>query len=144
MPLFSDLAGGTRTGNLVQSGAFGLSATGDNLFNIENVSGINTQGIIYVFGNENSVNQTIAIYTYNLSTYYSPGITRYIRIKEVTRAVNENGYGNVFLYLSTYSGSWTTTEQYASSTNASISDIYARNAVGQACSCNYLLFRTGY
>lgn len=143
MAMFGNLSG-ARAVTMPTEGSFALSASGDNLFNIENVSGQNTTGLIYVFGNENSVNQTIAIYTYNLSTYYSPTTTRYIRIKEVTRAVNENGYGNVFLYLSTYSGSWTTTDQYATSTSSSISDIYGRNEVGQPCSMNYLIVRTGY
>lgn len=121
---------------------FSVSGSGDNLFNLESISGLLTTGLIYVYGNENGVNQTLAIYSYNLS-YYSDTSTRYIRLKEVHRSTNENDYGNFYLYLSTYSGDRTNTNQYATSTSSSISDIYARNGVGYIGNINYLIVRYG-
>lgn len=140
MSTFSSLNGRSDSVYIPGTGTIPLSGAGQLWANLEDVSGLTTQGTIYVYGNENAVNQTIAIYTYNLS-YYPVG-NRYVHLKEITRNTNENGYGNVYLYLSTYSGSWTTTDQYATSTSASISDVYVRNAVGQAANYGVLLMRT--
>lgn len=121
---------------------FSVSGSGDNLFNLESISGLLTTGLIYVYGNENGVNQTFAMYSYNLS-YYSDTSTRYIRLKEIHRSKNENGYGNFYLYLSTYSGDRTNPDQYATSNSSSISDIYARNEVGYIGNIAYLITRYG-
>jgi len=122
--------------------AFSIVAGGTLVVNIESVGGLYTSGLLYVLGRENGLNQTIAVYSFNLS-YHSPSGNRYIRLMQISRNTVNNDYGNVYAYLSTYAASWTSTDQSHSGTSTAVSDIYFRNAVGQACTGNYLLRFTG-
>lgn len=111
-------------------------------FNLESSFGLNTSGLLIVYGNENGVNQTTRMYTWNLSFYGYQSNTRYVRLREIHSNVLNNGYGNVFAYIPAYAGSWTATDQSSSSTSSSVCDIYFRNAVGAGCSYHYTLWRT--
>lgn len=133
------IAGGRATGHTTPGG-FYVPPEGLNIFNIESLVGMNTAGLIYVWGNENQTNQSFVLYTYNLSSYYNP-YTRYVTLTEVARNHINNGYGHVDLYFSNYAGDRTNSSKYASSQDAAISDVYIRNRVGQACSASYLVVR---
>ena len=124
------------------SGGGYCPAAGTFGFNLESKFGLYTNGMLIVYGNENGVNQTIRMYTWNLSFYGYASSTRYVRLREIHSNVLNNGYGNVFAYIPAYAGSWTTTDQSSSNTSSSVCDIYFRNAVGQGCSYHYTLWRT--
>jgi hypothetical protein len=134
----------TASRNLFSSmgNAYTIAAGGSLAFNIEALGGLFTSGILYVMGRENSLNQTIAVYTFNLSYSYVSNI-RYIRLLQISRNTVNNEYGNVYAYVSSYAASWTSTDQSHSGTSTSISDIYFRNAVGAGCQVNYLIHFTG-
>ena len=121
---------------------FSIAAGGSLGFNIEALGGLYTAGLLYVLGRENGLNQTIAVYSFNLS-YHSPSGNRYIRLLQIHRNTVNNTYGDVYAYLSTYAASWTSTDQTHSGTSSAVSDIYFRNAVGAACNMNYLMRFTG-
>jgi hypothetical protein len=122
--------------------AFSIAAGGSLGFNIEALGGVYTSGILYVMGRENGLNQTIAVYSFNLS-YYGVSGTRYIRLLQISRNTLNNSYGDVYAYVSSYAASWTSTDQSHSGTSSAVSDIYFRNAVGAGCQCNYLIHFTG-
>lgn len=124
-----------------------LAAGGNFMFNLWTHCGSSTfrAGTIRVLGTENQINQTYAVYDFVLARYVFDGtgfIQYNVRLIERSRLQLNNGYGNVYLYLSNYSGSWTTADQSASSGGSggsgstSIFDVFARNAVGQACSAS--------
>jgi hypothetical protein len=122
--------------------AYSIAAGGSLGFNIEALGGLYTSGILYVMGRENGLNQTIAVYTFNLS-YHNASGNRYIRLLEISRNTVNNNYGNVYAYVSSYAASWTSTDQSHSGTSSAVSDIYFRNVVGAACTGNYLIHFTG-
>lgn len=102
---------------------------GNVVLNLESLSGLDTAGLLLVRGNENSLNQSIAVYSYNLSI--TPGgSTRYCRIIQMHRNHQGTPHGDVYAYLSNYSGSYSTADQSYSSAATSTSDIYMRNAAG--------------
>jgi hypothetical protein len=124
-----------------------LSAGGNFMFNLFTHCGNSTfrAGTIRVLGTENQVNQSYAEYDFVMARYVWDGsgfITYHVRLIQRKRATLNNGYGEVYLYLSNYSGSWTTADQSAVSGSntvngsTSIFDVFARNAVGQACSAS--------
>ncbi len=116
-----------------------LAPGGNVVLNLESLSGLATAGLLLVRGNENGLNQSIAVYSYNLS--FDGGSTRYCRIIQMHRNVLNNTYGDVYAYLSNYAGSYTTADQSYSSNATSMSDIYMRNAAGAAGSANYAIIR---
>jgi hypothetical protein len=135
----------TRNGRKVHntSGAFYVSASGDNIFNLESLCGLFTSGLLYIRGNENGVNQTLAIYSFNLSYYGYSSNTRYCTLKLVHRNTSQNGYGDVYAYFSNYAASYTSGDQAIQGTATSTTDIYFRNAVGQGCIASYSLYVQG-
>lgn len=125
---------GTSSGNIASGGTY--------ILNLEESSGLYTTGLLYVRGNENGLNQTIKLYSWNLS-YYSPTGDRYVRLALIHSSTLNNGYGDVYAYISAYSSNRTASVQSASSTSSSVSDIYLRNAVGAGCTAQWSLWRTG-
>lgn len=119
-----------------------VSAAGDNKFSLETVAGLYTTGFLYLRGNENGVNQTIKLYSWNLSVYWGTSV-RYCRLQLISSNQLNNDYGNVYAYLSNYVNDRTNTNQSNSGTTSAASDIYFRNGVGYGCSYSYSLWRTG-
>lgn len=138
-------------GSLVHSGRkihkstdnISIASGGTYIMNLEALAGLMTTGLLYVRGNENGVNQTLAIYSFNISFYGYSTNSRYITLKQVHRNTSQNGYGDVYAYLSDYSSSYTSTDQAMSGTSTNTTNIYFRNAVGQACNANYSLYVQG-
>lgn len=142
-------AGDTITGDFSVSGKLStnfssgsLSASGNLVLNLESMFGLYASGLLIIRGNENGVNQTTRLYTWNLS-FYGPTSTRYARIKEISSNVIVNNFGNVYAYFSNYSADWTTLDQSTSGTTSSVSDIYFRNSQGAGCTYSYTIWRTG-
>jgi hypothetical protein len=142
--LYASNFGPVSDGRLLysNSNSGSLSASGDNIFSLETVSGLYTAGLLYLRGNENGVNQTIKVYSWNLS-YYSPSNTRYCRLQLISSNGLNNSYGDVYAYFSNYSGDYTNTNQSNSGTSTSVSDIFFRNGAGAACTYSYSLWRMG-
>lgn len=119
-----------------------VSSTGDNKFSLETVAGLYTTGFLYLRGNENGVNQTIKLYSWNLCMYGPTGV-RHCRLQLISSNQLNNDYGNVYAYLSNYANDRTNTNQSQTGTTSSASDIYFRNGVGAGCTYSYSLWRTG-
>jgi hypothetical protein len=94
-------------------------------------------------GNENGVNQTSAIYSFNVSYYYGSD-TRYARLIQINRNTISNSYGDIYAYFGAYSASYTAGDQSVSGTALSTLNVYFRNAVGAGCNASYYLIQTNY
>jgi len=119
-----------------------LAAAGNNVLNLETLSGLPTCGLLMIRGNENNVNNTIRIYMYNTAVYGPTGV-RYGQLKILGEKQHSNNYGNVYAYFSNYASSWATGEQTISGTASSTLDVYFRNLQGAGCTCEYTLWRIG-
>jgi hypothetical protein len=143
-------AGDTITGNLVISGGSvithtaggSISASGDNILNLENLFGLYTAGLLIIRGNENGVNQTQRLYMWTIS-YYGGSSTRWVGLKELGSKQIENSYGSVHAYLGNWAGSYTSSDQSHSGTSTTTSNIYFRSAAGSGCTYSYTIWRTG-
>jgi len=124
------------------TGSGSLSAAGNNILNLETLSGITTCGLLMIRGNENQVNATNRIYMYNTALYGPTGV-RYGQLKILGEKQHSNNYGNVYAYFSSYADSWATGEQTSSGTASSTLDVYFRNLQGAACTYEYTIWRTG-
>lgn len=126
------------------SGSGSLPAGGSNIFNIESTFGTVATGLLMVRGNENNINGTFYMWSWNISIYL-PTSERYINLNQITDAgsVMNNNYGQVYAYLGAYSADRANTYQQASAANSSVSDIYFRNAAGAGCTYQYTVWRTG-
>jgi len=129
----------SRVYSETQSG--GLSASGTLIFNLESTWGLGTTGMLLIRGNENAGNASQRMYLWTCSTYSNGD--RQVGLKMIGETNRGNNYGNVYAYLSPYSGAVVTASQTASGTNSNVSDIYFRNSQGAGCSYSLMSWRTG-
>lgn len=142
-------AGDTITGLTVTGSPFvsvtgsgGGAAGGTYILNLESLFGMGTCGLLLVRGNENSVNGTIRIYSWNI--VWAPWVnTRYVRLKLIHDNIINNNYGDVYAYVPAFAGSYTTSDQSASGTATSTSDIYFRSGSAYGFAYGYSVWRTG-
>jgi hypothetical protein len=134
------LSSGGKLNTVTGSGS--CDAAGQLLLNLEATAGLYTCGLLIIRGNENGINQTIRIYMWNIS-YYSPDGSRSVGLKILNSQTLNNGYGDVYAYLSNYSGSYTTADQTNSGTTSAASNVFIRNAVGAGCTYSYTFWRAG-
>lgn len=118
-----------------------LSSSGTLILNLESMWGLGSTGMFLIRGNENSGNQSQRMYLWTLSKYSSAN--REVGLKMIGETNRGNNYGNVYAYLSPYSGAVTTVSQSATGTAATTSDIYFRNSQGAGCSYSFMNWRTG-
>lgn len=130
----------SRVYSETQSGS--LSASGTLIFNIESTWGLGTTGMLLIRGNENSGNQSQRMYLWTCSVY-SGNSSRQVGLKIIGETNMGNNYGNVYAYLSPYSGSVVTANQTHTGTNSNVSDIYFRNSQGAGCTYSLMSWRTG-
>jgi hypothetical protein len=144
MVMFINQIAPRATGSIVTStGSGSLSAGGDFIFNIESEFGLFAAGQLFVRGNENGVNGTLFIWSWNI-VYFGPTDQRTVKLVRITNADNviNNQFGQVFAYIPAFAGDRTNPVQSAVSTAPSVSDIFFRNGAGAACTFEYTVWRT--
>lgn len=134
------LISGSRLLDISQAGNISIAAAGTAVISLESFSGLYTSGLLMIRGNENGLNQTLAIYTYNISYNGGTG-TRYCRLTQLSRNTINNNYGDIYAYFSNYAATYTAADQSVNGTSTTTSDIYFRNAAGQVCSANFSIIR---
>ena len=144
MALYVNQVAPRSGGSIYSSTSSGtLPAGGSNVFNIESTFGTVGTGLLMVRGNENNVNGTFYMWSWNIAIYL-PTSVRYVQLNRITDAdnVQNNTYGQVYAYLSNYSADRTNTFQSQNGSSSSISDVYFRNHAGAACTYQYTVWRT--
>ncbi len=85
MALWADSLNPQANGMIrTSTGSGSLNAAGNNVLNLETISGLPTCGLLMIKGNENNVNNTIRIYMFNTAVYGPTG-TRYGQLKILGR-----------------------------------------------------------
>lgn len=133
------------TGSIItESGNLLVSPGGNLVVNLESEFGVYTTGLLLVRGNENGLNGTMFMWTWNI-TYHGPSDTRYVQLNRITDADNilGNAWGEVYAYVPAFAADYKNPLQSTSSTAPSVSDIYFRSGTGNFAGCAYTIWRTG-